>query len=76
MGAAGHAAGTTGAWRATDAASHGRYSQGVREAIEDSPTSSAARREAGRALLAAERIPVPDPAALKRELEEIRGGSA
>lgn len=49
----------------------------VREAIDRTyPTSSAAKREAGRALLAAERVPVPDPAALKRELEEIRGGSA
>lgn len=49
----------------------------VRDAIDRAyPTSSSAKREAGRAVLAAERIPVPEPADLRRELEEIRGGSA
>lgn len=49
----------------------------VREAIDRAyPTSSSAKREAGRALLAAPRIRVPGPEDLKRELQDIRGGSA
>lgn len=45
----------------------------VREAIDRAyPSTSAKKRAAARAILSARRIPVPEPAELRRELQEIR----
>jgi len=46
----------------------------VREALDRSlPASSDERRAAARRILGAERMSVPRPAALRRELEAVRG---
>jgi len=47
----------------------------IRDAIDQAlPVDLARKREAGRQILAAEPMPVPDPAELKAELDEIRSG--
>jgi hypothetical protein len=49
----------------------------VREAIDRGVAGPSARRlAAGRRLLAAEDMPVPEPAALRAELEALRGRRA
>jgi hypothetical protein len=49
----------------------------VREAIDRGLASpDGRRREAGRRLLAADDIPVPEPDGLRAELEELRGRRA
>ena len=49
----------------------------VREAIAKAIPSTVAEREAAaQRLLAAEPMPVPDPAGLREELEELRGRRA
>lgn len=46
----------------------------VREAIDAAvPGGRDERQEAGRSILAAERMPVPHPAALRDELDGLRG---
>lgn len=46
----------------------------VREAIDAAfPADSDARMSAGRAILQAARMPVPEPAELRREIEDSRG---
>lgn len=47
----------------------------IREAIDRSiPTAAAHRRAAGRRILAAPKMQLPDPEELERELDEIRAG--
>jgi hypothetical protein len=47
----------------------------IREAIDRSiPAGGPRRRKAGRLILDAPDMPLPDPAALREELEEIRSG--
>jgi len=47
----------------------------IREAIDRSiPAGEERRMKAGRLILDAPDIPLPDPAALRKELEEIRSG--
>jgi len=47
----------------------------VREAIDRLlPSDRAERMAAGRRILEAEPMPVPDPEELRKELDEIRGG--
>lgn len=49
----------------------------VREAIDSSlPTAAPAREAAARTILSAEPMPVPDPADLRDELDELRTGRA
>jgi hypothetical protein len=49
----------------------------VREAIDRAyPGDAARRRAAGRAILAAPRMPIGDPAELKAELDELRARRA
>jgi hypothetical protein len=49
----------------------------VREAIDLAfPVSTATRRSAAKEILSASRMPVPDPKALRRELDELRGRRA
>ncbi|MGH9119716.1 MAG: ribbon-helix-helix protein, CopG family [Acidimicrobiales bacterium] len=46
----------------------------VRDAIDAAyPIDAPARRAAARRILAAEPMPVPDPPALRRELDDLRG---